>query len=355
MLFGAPMVAAQSSDIRIATYAAPFSRDGPGLLLRDILRGDDPTILAAIAVIDHIAPDILVLTDVDFDAGGAAVSALSQALAYPYPFSFTRRPNAGLQTGLDLDGDGFIGDARDALGYGRFIGDGGMAVLSRFPIQNDKVIDLSHILWRDVLGATLPHDDGALFPVPAVFDTLPVSSTAHWIIPVEINGAVISLLAFDATPPVFDGPEDFNGLRNHDELLVWERVLDGEMGDVPRNPILIGNANIDPFDGDGLQGSIRRILQHPDLQDPQPRSVGAQLAADTTHAGPPALDTADWSDDTPGNLRVSYVLPASNLTVTNAGVFWPAPDDPNVHLLGGDGGRGAHHLVWVDLVVERPR
>ena len=62
---------AQSIDtVRIATFAAPLSRDGPGLLLRDILKAEDSQIIAIAAVIDHIAPDILLLTDFDFDAGG---------------------------------------------------------------------------------------------------------------------------------------------------------------------------------------------------------------------------------------------------------------------------------------------
>ncbi|MDA9207766.1 endonuclease/exonuclease/phosphatase family protein [Octadecabacter sp.] len=340
------------TDFRIATYAAPLSRAGPGLLLQDILKGDDPQILATLGVINHLAPDILVLTDIDFDAGAAALTAFSQALAVPFPYLFAGPPNAGVQAGLDLDGDGRTGDALDALGYGRFFGDGGMAVLSRYPMKSEGIIDFTQLLWADVPNATLPKRGGDLFPSADVFETLPVSSTAHWIIPIDIAGAEISLLAFDATPPVFDGPEDFNGLRNHGELLVWEAVLDGRLAELSSTPVLIGNANIDPFDGDGLQGGINRVLAHPALQDPMPRSDGAQLVADPNHNGPPALDTADWPDETPGNLRVSYVLPAADLTVTGAGVFWPAPDDRYFGLLGGDSSAGAHHLVWVDLMIE---
>ena len=79
-------------------------------------------------------------------------------------------------------------------------------------------------------------------------------------------------------------------------------------------------------------------------------SEGARLAADANHRGDPALDTADWPDDGPGNLRVSYVLPSTTFTVTRAGVFWPAAGDPRAALLGGEGlAAGPHHLVWVDL------
>ena len=49
----------------MATYAAPLTRDGPGLLLRDLAAGDDPQIAATLAAIHAAAPDILVLTQFD--------------------------------------------------------------------------------------------------------------------------------------------------------------------------------------------------------------------------------------------------------------------------------------------------
>ena len=37
-------------------------------------------------------------------------------------------------------------------------------------------------------------------------------------------------------------------------------------------------------------------------------------------------------------------------TVSDAGVFWPAPGDPDAKLLGDDGlAAGLHRLVWVDV------
>jgi hypothetical protein len=75
---------AQTGDIvRIATFAAPLSRDGPGLLLRDIAKQDDAEIAAVIAIIDHISPDILILTDFDYNTGGAALSAFFRRSARP--------------------------------------------------------------------------------------------------------------------------------------------------------------------------------------------------------------------------------------------------------------------------------
>jgi hypothetical protein len=349
---------AQSSDfVRIAIFSAPLSRDGPGLLLRDIGRHDDAEITAIAAIINHTSPDILILTDFDYDAGGAALSAFSDILTDPYPHQFALRTNAGLQTGLDIDGDGYTGDARDAMGYGRFLGDGGMAILSRHSVDVNNVTDLSDLLWRDVPDAVLPQMNGKAFPSDDVQAMLRVSSAGHWIVPINISGQTITLLVFSATAPVFDGPEDFNGLRNRDELRVWEAVLDGTLVLPPINPILIGNVNADPFDGQGLRSGIAGVLARPDLQDTKPMSAGARQAADPDQIGDPALDTADWSNDGPdngpGNLRVSYILPSRDLNVTDAGVFWPAVNDPLAALLGSDGlAAGPHRLVWVDVEIE---
>lgn len=346
--------AAQPADtIRIATFAAPLSRDGPGLLLRDVLDPDDDQIAAITGVINQTSPDILLLTDFDFDAAGAALSVFSERLAQPYPYLFALAPNAGLHTGLDIDGDGRTGDARDAMGYGRFRGDGGLALMSRYPIAEGQVQDLTGVLWRDVPDAVMPQLDGAPFPSQEVHDMLRVSSVGHWSVPIDVEGVVITLLAFAATTPVFDGPEDLNGLRNRDELRVWEAVLDGRLGEPPQRPILIGNVNAEPFDGEGLRDGIASVLARSDLQDPRPSSEGGAFAANENHLGDPALDNADWRDDGVGNLRVSYVLPSSDLMVAGAGVFWPAPDAGFSDLLGEDGLRaGAHRLVWVDVWVE---
>jgi hypothetical protein len=326
------------------------------LLVRDLVANEDSQIAAIVAVVDRVNPDVLLLTDFDFDAGGVGMSLFSDSLQVPYAYQFSLQPNAGVQTGLDVDGDGYTGDARDALGYGRFLGDGGMALFSRYPIHVDDITDLTNLRWRDVPNGTLPTWDGAAFPSEAVHNALPVSSSGHWIVPIDVGGEVITLLAYSATAPVFDGSEDFNGLRNRDELRVWEAVLDGYKGTELSLPILLGNANADPFDGEGIRSGIANILSHSDLQDPAPRSRGASAAANQGHVGDPALDTANWPEDGPGNLRVSYVLPSHELTVTGAGVFWPAPNHPAAALLGGDGlAAGPHHLVWVDIETQRLR
>lgn len=324
----------QAETYRTATFAAPLSRDGPGLLLRDIEKGADPQIAATIDVITQVSPDILVLTDFDYDMDGLALAAFASVFSPPFPYTFALQPNAGLATGLDLDRNGKRGDARDAQGYGRFAGDGGMAILSRFPIATDDVQDLSLILWKDLPGATLPRKDGVPFMSADVQAVQRLSSNGHWIVPIVLpDGSLMQLMAFSATPPVFDGPEDRNGLRNRDELRLWELVLADQLGSAPRDFVVIGNANLDPQRGDGYSDAMADFLANPMLQDPLPN-----------------LNTANWDEDGPGDLRVSYVLPDSNWRVADAGVYWPTGDDPSVDL-GADlaDPAGPHHLVWVDI------
>lgn len=73
--------AAQADGLRIVTYGAPFSRAGPGLLLRDLQAGDDPQLTAALDHLRALAADIIVLTSFDFDHDGLALQEVALALA----------------------------------------------------------------------------------------------------------------------------------------------------------------------------------------------------------------------------------------------------------------------------------
>jgi len=336
-----------ADTIRLATYHTELSRAGPGLLLRDILRGEDEQIAAVIAVIAANAPDIVLLQGIDHDLEGHALAAFSdrlQAAGAIYPYRLALPPNAGVSTAHDLDGDGRRGMPRDAQSYGRFRGEGGMALLSRYPIG--AVRDHSGFLWRDLPGGQV---QGVLSPEALAVQRL--ASGAAWDVAVDVGDAVLRLLTIHAAPPVFDGPEDRNGRRNEDELWFWLRQFAGWSPDgapPPEPPLaIIGVLNADPVDGEARRGALTAALTHPLLQDPRPQSPGGAEDGDAT-------DTVDWRDPDPGNLRTDYILPSADLDVTGAGVVWPARDDPDRALLGGSDGIGAsrHRLVWVDLVLE---
>ncbi len=268
--------------------------------------------------------------------------------------------NAGEPSGRDLDGDGLPAGWGDGFGWGKFPGHGGMALLSRLPIDAGAARSFRLLPWSDLPGALLPeHPDGSPFPDAAARPLLRLSSRSHWDVPVTLpDGRRLHLLASNPTPPLFDGPEGFNRRRNHDEIRFWTDYLDGAAfrDDAGRTaalaeaPVLVlGNLNTDPLDGAGLRDGVAALLAHPRLQDPRPASGGAEAAADPGHAGPPELDTADWRDSPgPGNLRVDYVLPAAELSVAAAGVFWPPPGAP---LAEAAAAASAHRLVWVDLAL----
>lgn len=320
LLIAAP---AAADSVRIATYDPGLSRKGPGLLLRDI-QAADPQVLAAAQVIVAAAPDVILLTDFDWDLDGLALSAFAATLAdagHPMQFRFAGQPNSGLATGLDLNGDGRTGRADDAQGFGQFTGQGGMAVLSTLPLG--EVRDYSDMLWRDLPGNLMPEDTPA--PVTAIQR---LSSTAHWDVAVTTPDGPLHLLAWSATPPVFDGPEDSNGRRNHDETAFWLRHL-------PQAPfVALGKINLDAEKGDGRPEAMTRLLDY--AQDPLPERADA---------GPgDALTTALFTD--PGNLRVDYVLPGKMLEVTGSAVLSPPPDDPFARTVET---ASNHRLVWVDV------
>lgn len=332
-----------------------MARAGPGLLLRDIL-ADAPDVAAATDVIARVSPDVLLLTAFDHDLHGHALEALADRLSAagaPYPHRFALPPNSGLATGRDMDGDGRTGTPRDAQGYGEFAGQGGMALLSRLPIDAAATRDFSAFLWHDLPGALL----AAGGPPEGAYPDQRLSSVGHWDVALTLpDGRRVRVWAWHATPPVF-GQGDRNARRNHDETAFWLRYLDGQLPVLPTpDPfVLLGDANSDPEDGDGRREAIRALLAHPRLVDPAPRSAGGVAAAardggvNAAHRGDPALDTADWSDAEggPGNLRVDHVLPSSDWRILGSGVWWPEPGDEAD--LAATASR--HRLVWVDVAL----
>ncbi|MEL6617859.1 MAG: endonuclease/exonuclease/phosphatase family protein [Pseudomonadota bacterium] len=329
--------AGSADTYRFATYNTELQRKGPGLFLRDLVRGKDEQINAVLQIIAAADADVLALQGIDYDLTGAALGRLAEATGYPH--SFAMRPNTGLPTGLDMDGDGRRGGPRDAQGYGRFSGQGGMAVLSRFPMDTAQVQDLSALLWQDVPDALLPEVNGKPFPSAKARAVQRLSTTGHWVIPILLPEGRVDLMTFHASPPVFDGPEDRNGRRNHDELRLWQLLLDGTVGTPPPGPYVIaGDANLDPLDGQGRRGAIRALLNDPRLQR-------------VTPTGAEGTDTVDWDDPVPGNLRVSYVLPSTHWRIADSAVLWPAPGDPLAETAAT---ASRHRLVWVDLAIPDP-
>ena len=285
-------------------------------MLRDLAAARSDEAEAVLDVIASAAPDVLLLLDVDWDVERRGLDALAERLAehgLAYPHRLALRPNSGAPSGIDLDGDGDAHRPRDALGYGWFTGDSGMALLSRLPLGEAR--DESGVLWsaRSEAVAVLPE---------VARTVVPLATTAQWVVPLADRRVTIVTLA--AGTPVFDGPEDRNGLRNKDEV-----AFAMELAASVEGPVVMGRGNLDPERGEGDRATIRALLEHPALQDPLP--------------GQP---TVEW--ESTGPMRVDYVLPAAGLDVVNAGIVWPAAEGPLAEAaeLAGPG-----RLVWVDVTL----
>ncbi|MEM7546364.1 MAG: endonuclease/exonuclease/phosphatase family protein [Pseudomonadota bacterium] len=360
-------------SVRIATFNASLNRRNPGELVQDLRLGKKAKTVdqidAVAEIIQLVRPDIILINELDSDPDGIAATLFRDRLAtgtndaegIAYPHVFTAPSNTGIASGHDLDGDGRQSGPKDAFGFGYFEGQYGMAILSRFPIDESAVRTFQRLLWADMPGNLIPPD----FYKPEAAAALRLSSKSHWDVPVTLpGGRQLHLLASHPTPPVFDGPEDANGRRNHDEIRFWADYIQGQdwviddagtRGGLASDAAfaVLGDLNADPSDGAALRGALLSLLGL--VQDTRPTSPGATAAAgegaNTRHRGNAAEDTADWRDiPGPGNLRVDYVLPSRGLNVSGSGVFWPAPDDPLARLVTGKKPVSSdHRLVWVDI------
>ncbi|TNE91666.1 MAG: endonuclease/exonuclease/phosphatase family protein [Deltaproteobacteria bacterium] len=345
-----------------ATYNVSMYRDASGALLADL--GNDQLQQArfAAAVLQEVRPDVLLLNEVDYDADGAAIAAfqqtflgVSQAGGEPlsYPHVYIPETNTGEHSGFDLDNDGTVsatvGDAAyggDAWGYGEYPGKYGLAVLSMHPIDEAAIRTFRTLTWASMPDNRLPTDWYDSDEAAA----MRLSSKTHADVPVHIGSHTVHFLVSHPTPPTFDGTEDRNGRRNHDEIRFWADYLDADWMtddaglagglDDDASFVIAGDLNADPNDGDSTDAPVALLLDHTRIQAIEPRSEGAVEAAEnqgranTTHTGEHALDTTDFDDNQVGNLRIDYVLPSTDLSVRDSGVFWPKSDQPGFEWVG---------------------
>lgn len=336
-LLAAP--AASAETLRVATYDVELSQKGAGqllaLLLKDPAAKPDPKLEGALAAILEARPDVLLLSGFDHDLHGRALEAFAARLrsaGLDYPHRFAEPVNAGEASGLDLDGDTLLMGWGDAHGWGRFPGNGGMAILSRWPLDTAAARSFRTLRWSMLPGADLPRDAaGGLWPSPEAAGARRLSSRSHWDVPVVLGGGGrLHLLAAGPTPPLYDGEERSNKLRNRDELRLWARYLDGVpltddagvTAPAPEAPVVVlGDLAIDPADGAGLRDGIAGLLAHRRLQDPEPESRGAAAAA--TLGAMPA--TTARRPSTPPTSTTSRARAISAWIMSCPTPGWPSP------------------------------
>ena len=365
-LTGLASAGAQAPTVRVATYNTSLNRYAAGQLVSDLSSTTNSQARSIAQVIQHQRPDIVLLNEFDYDAAhqaatlfqgnylgvqqgsGTAGDPYTNPISYPYVYVAPSNTGELPAATVDFNNDGWT-DQRpdDAYGYGHHEGQYGMVLYSKYPILTNEVRTFREFLWKDMPGNLLPtgwYDSTE----QSVFR---LSSKSHWDVPVDVDGRTVHLLASHPTPPVFDGPEDRNGRRNHDEIRFWADYVradpadsayiyddDGVYGglDPAERFVILGDQNADTDEGDAYPGAIDPLLDHP------------RVLYD--RANPPAAPDGDTDTATFG-LQADYVLPSSHkgMQTLDQGVFWPTYPDP----LYGDVSATDHRMVWLDLLIPQ--
>jgi endonuclease/exonuclease/phosphatase family metal-dependent hydrolase len=368
-----------SATVRFATYNTSLYTEQSGGLIKQ-LEGDDQQAKKIAAVIQKIRPDVILLNEFDYDEQGRAAELFQKNYlavgqygqsAIEYPHRFLAPVNTGVPSGMDLNRDGKIGGegrsrGDDAFGYGLHPGQYGMLVLSKYPIDKKSARTFQQLLWKNMPNAMLPvlPESGEAWYSDAVLKRFRLSSKSHWDVPIKTPSGVVHLLASHPTPPVFDGKEDRNGKRNHDEIRLWKEYLDAEKSDwlcddqgrcgglkADARFLIAGDLNADPADGDSVNGAINQLLNHPRVNaNSAPQALGGAELAKTygiARKGDTRTHTGDFGPRT-GTMRLDYVLPSNNLNIHDSGIFWPEKNSADAVFSNASD----HRLVWADVVSQ---
>ena len=315
--------------IRFASFNVSFYRKTAGKLIDD-LNAKSPRVQPrrVAEVIQRVRPDVLLLNEFDYDADGKAIKAFQENLlgvsqngqpTIEYPHVYFAPVNTGVPSGVDLNDDNKVENTgQDAFGYGIFPGQYGIVVLSQYPILQNKVRTFQKFVWKDMPNNLLPmkvDSENVVtdepFYSPEATKIFRLSSKSHWDVPIDVEGKTIHFLVAHPTPPVFDGAEDRNGRRNHDEIRLFTDYVtpgkadylyddSGGKGGLPANSrfVIAGDMNSDPHDGDGDLKAAEQMTKHPLINHERtPESKGGTLAAasqglkNLEHTGDPKFDT----------------------------------------------------------------
>lgn len=339
--------------------------------------GTNPQLLAAAEIVRRVAPDVLILNEVDHGPDPDELDLPARLFRDRYiegedislqlRFSFAAPNNTGRLSGMDLDKDGKVATpadigtreyGNDSWGYGEYPGQYSMAVLSKYPFQDDIARTFQRFLWRDLPANHLPTD----WYAPETAQRLRLSSKSHQDVAIRIGETRLHLLLSHPTPPVFDGDEDRNGRRNFDEIGFWALYLNddarltddkGNAGGLPEDHpfVIVGDLNAQPAADQAVyegMPAISQLLGHPRVQETGPHLTSLGAPGDRAPGAPDFWErgTADFGD----GARVDYLLPGSGLQVVDGGVFWPAEtSDPPSHRMALQA--SDHRMIWLDLVV----
>jgi hypothetical protein len=381
LFYSAPLIAqpAKPSELTFATYNVSmeaenyFPRGTKGnseqVLVKELASGQNQQIRNIARIIKTVRPDVILLNEFDYIKDPQA-GALQFVKAYlkddsdhvkgiDYPYYYYSTVNTGQPSPYDLNNDGKTDQfGNDAWGFGNYPGQYGMVLLSRYPIAHDQVRTFQHFKWKDMPGALqVSKADGSNWYSPEAWAQFPLSSKSHWDIPVQVGGQTIHILASHPTPPTFDGAEDRNGKRNHDEIRFWKDYISdgtyiyddqGHKGGLKPDSrfVILGDQNASPDEGNAISEGIKSLLNSPKINNElAPASKGgAEHSPTNTFA---KNHTAFW------RMRADYVLPSKKgFKILDSGVFWPAKGEAMAELVEKRESSSDHRLVWVKVKLE---
>ncbi|BBM87798.1 endonuclease/exonuclease/phosphatase family protein [Candidatus Uabimicrobium amorphum] len=355
-------------DLRVATFNVSLYRKSDGMLSKDLETSAHPQIKNIAEVIQRARADVILLNEFDYVADGSAIENFKKnylqvshngSETIDYPYHYIAPSNTGVDSGHDLNNDGNLGGPDDAFGYGEYPGQYSMAVLSKYPIDHDKIRTFQKFLWKDMPKALLPIDPQTKKPWYSEDEVkvLRLSSKNHCDVPVNVNGEFVHLLISHPTPPVFDGEEDRNGKRNHDEVRFWHDYVHSDLAEyiyddngtkgglLDKRFVVMGDLNASPTERDALKAMINKLISCDKTHNFVPKSQGGEENDPQNKYSP--SHTAGWK------LRVDYVLPSSlGFKVQNGQVFWPTIQDKYYRLVSSPELSSDHRLVYVDLSIE---
>lgn len=335
----------------------------------------DSQAAAAARIIQEIRPDVLVLNELtnniqqDQQIGQPNIDAfVKNYLSVPqreslegidYPYTLQPDSNTGVlpETDYDFNKDGEAGQRPgDAYGFGAYPGHYAFGIASQQPFDEGAVRSFQEFLWEDmpenlipVLGEDDVNTEG-LYLTPEETEVYRLSSKTHIDVPFEVDGGIVHGLFAHPTPPVFDGPNNFNGRWNHDEIRFFADYVDdaeyiyddsGVQGglDEEASYVLMGDMNAGPETDRPLDPATDYFIKNEDFNTRRlPTSPGG------ARLGNPEA-TAVFDDGS----KVDWVLPSPDLSLRSSSVVWPNPNARKRGLPDAVQMASDHRLVWADI------
>lgn len=341
-------------------------------------KGDEQAAAAA-RVIQEVDPDIIVVNELANNIQRARVedgvptektniqAFVDNYLSEPqhrtldgseYQYTLQPTSNTGVlpEEPYDFNKDGNAGERPgDAFGFGAFPGQYAFGIASKYPINERGIRSFQTFLWDDMPGNLIPIegetsvDPDGIYLTEAETNVYRLSSKTHIDVPFEVDGETVHGLFSHPTPPVFDGPNNFNGRWNHDEVRFFadyvagaDYIYDdtGTTGGLADDAsyVLMGDMNAGPGD-QPLDPATKYFIENDDFVTRRlPTSPGGAQRGNR-------YATATFEE----RPKVDWVLPSPDLSLRSSAVVWPSKNADKRGLRTAVDTASDHRLVWADI------